>query len=754
MAEDKDQLQDGELTQGEGLYAFLKTEIAIATDWQSGCQEKVSEVYKIYKDDRKHGSANSNKKVNLFWSSLQTMKPSVFASVPKVDVRRRNADRDRIKRMSAEILERATEYSLDCHQDFEVVATSALDDFLVAGRAVFWERYKFKKEKTEERIPILPEELQSGMSQALNRQIQPQEVQQDEQGYFVWEPVEKITSQESITDYVSFEDFLHNPARTKDEIRWQARRHYFTKAELNTLWPKLADSIELTKEPEGLNGLKINKEEQKRYKKAEVFEIWNLEDRKVYYFSPGYDQGAIEIKDDPLGLKNFFPSTTIYDFVTPQELLPTPEYCMAQDQLEEINSLTDRIDAIVKIIRANAACPAELKDKLDQLLGGDNIIVGIPNWMAFQQNGGLELMRFLPIEQHITVLQQLLGARETAKQLYYEVTRQSDLMRGVSDPTETASAQDIKSGYADVTLKSKQRKFQKFLRDAIRIKAEIVAEQFEPEILYAMTGAGGFSEQMTQEEYFACIDLLKNDTMRDYAINIETDSTIIADERRDKQNVSEFINSITPYLQQTMQSLKEAPELAPSFLEMLLMFMRSFNISSGVEDSVEIGLRDILEKQKLAAQQPPPPPPVDPVVVQLQNETAIQHEKNEYQLQIKQMELQQHERDLTREEAQIISDAQIEQQKLQIQKEELMLQAEKQRNDFWLQLEELKIKAGEADKALIESQLTETPASAAEANLPPIQIAVQMPEAKPKVARFETLPDGTRQAVITDMVIS
>jgi len=763
---DTEKLQAGELKQGESLVKFWQAEIDLARNWRDKWLDKAQQVYKIYRDDRDFTKANSKKKVNLYWSSLQTMMPSIFTSVPKVDCRRRNADRDKIKRISAEILERATEYSVECHQDYFNVVTNALNDFLVAGRGVLWERYEFQKEKTLQRVVIMPEELQSGVSQALNRPIKPEEVQTDEQGSFVMEPTEKITYQKSITDYVPFDDFFYNPARTLDEVRWKARRHYFTRKELERYWPDIAGEVDLTKEPDGLSSLKLDKEEQKRYKKAEVFEIWNLEDKRVYYISPGYDAGALEIKDDPLGLEKFFPCNEVFDFITPQELLPTPEYCMAQDQLEEINSLTDRIDALVRIIRANGVCPAEFKEQLAQILSGDNILAGLTNFVAFNQAGGTNIIQFLPLEQFIQVLQQLLQAREMAKQLYYEVTRQSDLMRGASNPLETASAQNLKSDYADVTQESKRRKFEKFLRDAIRIKAEIIAEQFEPEILFAMTGMNGFSEQVTQQDFFAAIQLLKDDTMRDYAINIETDSTIISDERKNKQNVSEFIGSITPYLGQTMESLRQAPELAPAFIEMLMMFMRSFKISSGVEDSIEMGLRDLLEKQKQLAKQPPPPPPQDPMVVQLQNQAAIEHEKNVFQLEQKKVEATQKDKDIFRQQAETISNATLEQARIQIEREKVLLQAEKQRHDFWLAIEDLKIKADEvqktelaalaakasADSEPIGDEIEQSPPEPKPA-LPepqPIHVHVNMPQSGSKIARFRTGPTGEREAIIED----
>jgi hypothetical protein len=59
---------------------------------------------------------------------------------------------------------------------------------------------------------------------------------------------------------------------------------------------------------------------------------------------------------------------------------------------------------------------------------------------------------------------------------------------GVVRSRETLGAQKIKAQFGGNRLKKRQDKVQKWIRDTLRIKAEIIAEHFEPQKLAEMTG--------------------------------------------------------------------------------------------------------------------------------------------------------------------------------------------------------------------------------------------------------------------------
>ena len=121
-------------------------------------------------------------------------------------------------------------------------------------------------------------------------------------------------------------------------------------------------------------------------------------------------------------------------------------------------------------------------------------------------------------------------------------------------------------------------------------------------------------------------DLLANDDMRGYRIEVETDSTIQPDEDAEKQRRTEFVTAIGGLLQQAVPLLGAAPELAPLVGETILFTARGFRAGRQLEDVIEQAFKAVQDRLS----QPPPQQP-DPNAAMLQ---AKQKEK-EMDLQFK-----------------------------------------------------------------------------------------------------------------------
>jgi hypothetical protein len=111
---------------------------------------------------------------------------------------------------------------------------------------------------------------------------------------------------------------------------------------------------------------------------------------------------------------------------------------------------------------------------------------------------------------------------------------------GASDPNETLGAQQLKAQFGSTRMKRRQRAVQKWIRDLYKLKAEIIAEHFEPQVLQEMTG-----EQMTPE----VMQLLRSDKLRSYRIDIETDSTIFEDAEAEKKARTEMVAGISKFME-------------------------------------------------------------------------------------------------------------------------------------------------------------------------------------------------------------
>ena len=100
-------------------------------DWHKK-SVKVLDRYK-QKDAKKHS-------FNILWSNTETLRPAVYNSLPKPDVRRRFKDDDPLGKAVSDVLGRALEFGLDT-TDFNHEIEATVGDMLLPGRGIARVRY-------------------------------------------------------------------------------------------------------------------------------------------------------------------------------------------------------------------------------------------------------------------------------------------------------------------------------------------------------------------------------------------------------------------------------------------------------------------------------------------------------------------------------------------------------------------------------------------------------------------------------------
>jgi hypothetical protein len=115
-------------------------------------------------------------------------------------------------------------------------------------------------------------------------------------------------------------------------------------------------------------------------------------------------------------------------------------------------------------------------------------------------------------------------------------------------------------------MREPQAEMQRFVRDVVRIIAEIICEHFSPEQIADMAGAEALMKdqfaadpQMAMNTYMAAIQLLKEDRARGYRITIETDSTVELDAAQEKADRIEFLTAATGFLEKAAGMAQNAP---------------------------------------------------------------------------------------------------------------------------------------------------------------------------------------------------
>jgi len=556
-------------------------ELKLAADEDKKWGKRGDKIVKRYRDERQ-GWSDNGKRYNILWANIQTMLPALYGRTPRAQVERRWKDKDPVGRTASVILERALQYEIDHYGDFDNTNKHAVLDRLLPGRGTAWVRFETKEVAEAEVIE---------------------------------EPVEEVMGEQpdttyecTPTDYVFWKDFRCSPARTWDEVVWVARRIYMGRADGVARFGEDFKEVPLAHEPIGLDDLSkagASQAEQESLKKAIVWEIWSKNDKRVYWIAEGHNK-MLDSKEDPYGLDNFWPCPKpLFATQTTDTLVPVPDYALYQDQAEEIDMLTQRIGMLTEALKVVGVYDASQPAIARMLTEGvNNTLIGVDSWAAFGEKGGLKgTVDFLPMEQVVSALTYCYTAREQAKQVVYEVTGLSDIIRGASMASETATAQQIKSQYASLRLKRMQTEVAQFCSELLRIKAQLMCDLYSPESLKQMSGIMGTDDADYADEAIA---LIKQEPARSFRIEVAADSLVEMDEIGEKQSRTEFMTAFGAVLRDAVPMVQAAPEMGALVGEVLQFVVRTFKGGRQLENVLETTIAKMNEPKPEAEPQPDP----------------------------------------------------------------------------------------------------------------------------------------------------
>lgn len=618
--------------------------------------ERSKKIVKRYRDDR--SSTDGARRYSMLWANVQTMFPVLYSRTPKAEVERRNKDNDPAARCASEILQRALQYELDSYGDFDAAMRGVVQDLLLPGRGVPWVRFE------EEEIRLAgpaADALPEGVS---GEGPEPTGDAPD--------PAERMVKRpRTVVDYVYWQDFRTSPARCWAEVDWVARRVYMTKDEGKKRFGDKFDNVPLTGQPIGQDQMEragITQSDVEGMKKAEVWEIWCKTDHKVYWYAKGAPELLGE-REDETGLDGFFPTPEpLYATQTNDTLVPVPDYSLYQDQAQEIDLLTNRIGLLIDALRVVGVYPEEAGAEMGRIFteGTENTLIPVKDWAKFSERGGIEgMISFVPLKEVVAALAQCYQAREQAKQVVFEITGISDIIRGATRASETATAQNIKRQFGSLRVSTRQKAVARVASDILRIKAQMMADLYPIDDLVEMSGIMGTPDAQFVPQ---AIQLLKTEPMRQYRIEVASDSMVEMDAEQEKASRTEFLQAASQFMNQALGLAQAVPELQPLLGEMLMFGIRAYPAARSLEATFEQAMEQL--------NQPKPPQP-DPA--QMQAEQAAQMEQMKLQME-NQFQQERMRGDVQVQQAKIAMQAQLEQQRSTMQanldRERARLQAE------------------------------------------------------------------------------
>lgn len=563
-------------------------------------RDDVKKTLRRYSLSNESGETENGGKFNILWSNTEVLRQAVYNKPPQPDVRQRFDSKDPVALAAAELLDRALTYQID-FADFHAFAERAVLDVLLCGRAVMRVRYS-------------PEFSAEGF----------------------------LIRERLAFENVAWNDFVHDEARYWEKVDWIAFRHTVTRDEFAELFPEYpAEKVSFTAsgnsdKDDDWKPEQDSPDTAKRLK-AQLWEVWSRREGAVVWVSPGCDEVIAE-EEPPLRLEGFYPiARPVIAIDKPDSLMPQPLYMQYQEQAAELDRVSDRISRLVRAVKWRGLYDATLGDDLGRVFSEaqDGDLIPTSNSAAIMEMGGVRNAFYLiPIEQLVAVLQQLYVARDQSKQTIYEITGISDVLRGETNPNETATAQQIKANWGGNRVAGLSRKIQWGFSDVLRLAAEIMAENFDQQTLSDMTGMTFPTKQeqqqaqmqaqqvkqaaragdpqarqqgqqivqkaqaiMGQPAWEDVLEVLHSDRMRSFKVDIETDSTIAPNQKADMEELEMSMSTLDKLMKSLTQGIQAGVLSADAGKQLLNAVVRKLPMQNAMIPALDEQGPDPMRKQ-------------------------------------------------------------------------------------------------------------------------------------------------------------
>jgi hypothetical protein len=667
MVKKKDNQTDAEL-----WFAEIDESLAREKEWR----DKGEAINCRYRNDDRVTTADA--RYNILYSNTETMAPMLFSRVPEPIIRQRG-NKSPAARDLSDLISGAIEYTND-ENKVSVVFEDAVKDYQLSGKGQVRIKVDNVIDTIETRVPVEPIEIEAVQVDEETGEIlqagvfetpEGAEVDEETGELFQTEEQEELVFQEISVTYHAWDEWTHSAGSRWDDIMWVDYIGMMNKEAFEgEFGKKLAAKVPFTAKIKKSTRNKVAEQEPM----VEVHEVWDKTKRQRFFMVRGYEnifdaEGRENKKDDdPLGLNNFFPSPApLMSITTNDQMIPVPFFMQYEDQANQLDILTTRIESIVDNLRHRGVFDAQFP--LHDLYNAtDGEFIPLEDYAKLSDRGGLAAVwDTVPIQNDAVVLQTLIAEREQVLNTIFEIIGISDIMRGKTNPNEAAETNRIKGNFGTIRISKQQRQVQAFIRDTYELLGEALVENIDPQVLQLMTGV-----EVTPE----MLQLMQTQQPRTFWIDIETDSTVVTDEAQEQQEAQELIGAIAsfgeiiPILAQTVG--KEGTKAL--FFEAF----SKFRSGRSLEDTINKSIDDLEEEQEGAPDQP------DPEMIKAQNEQQkLQLEAQKMQLegQLKQAELSLAQQKLQIEAGKAISEdeknrtsnaldaarLQLDQQKLQLE---------------------------------------------------------------------------------------
>ena len=526
--------------------------------------ETINNIYSL------ENTTDSKFSFNILWSNTQTILPILMGNSPLPVVQQRNNENNPKARVAAQIIERCLSYEIEKENWLSTFKKICLDNILFS-RGVPWIRYSANEEGKEQKTPL---------------------------------------------DYVFYQDFSHAPLKSWEEVKlfgWVARKVSMSKEQVATRFgEEIADEIDYPNSSDNPDnrGADDNNYDADKSKRLEptinVYERWNVTDKKVYWFCKEYKEAFLEVRDDPYKLEGFFPCPTpFYGTISNSSLVPIPDYSQYEPQAKLLETLSGRLENIVRKLWLKGIFPSGQANFETFLEAEENIFKEMK--LTGTNDDLRKMIHFMDLSPLIQIAQGLIQQIEQVKQTIFELVGIADIVRGAVNPREKLGQSRLKSQATSNRISIRQKELELCIRDCLRIKAKLIAELYTNDQIIQMSDVYNIPEvraAQPQDQFKIIVDalnLMRNGKIREYLIEVEENSTKTIDEAAQKEETNEFLSTMGQFIKEALPLAQAQPSITPLITEVMQFAVRGFNAGR----SVEYKFHEIGEVLNQEAQQQP-----------------------------------------------------------------------------------------------------------------------------------------------------
>lgn len=718
-------------------------------------QAKADSIDKLYADLGKLANVTRDRQFQLFWANIQVLGPSIYARPPVPVVVPKFKDRRPLYRVASELMERCSMVAFDL-SDINSVMMLLRDDLTIVGRGSPWVRYETKGESdTEsERVCIEHKDRKDFLHEPARNWL--------EVGWVAGASYLSKREMRQRFRKTSGDVYKEAAYAVRKEDRDNGAADNRLKAKVWEIWSKTEDRVVWVSE-----GCEKLLDDDKPHLKLEGFfpcprPAYATVQRRSLIPVPDmvyYKDQLEEINDlttrihalsDSLQVKGFYMAGgEIGEAVEAAMKLNDPGKVMVPvSNWAALGSNTGDpiiwlpIDMIATTVAGLVELRRQIIDDVYQIMGLSDIMRGsteaaetLGAQQLKSQYGSVrirdkqgELVRVA--RDLVRIAAEIMAENFSKKTLLemsqMEIPTDADIKRQVEEATAQAEQQfqqQLEQGQQQAISNPETAQQIQADPEAAQQQAAQMAQQLQQQIMGQLQPHIEKLEATPTVE--AVMQFLKDNKIRSFVLDIETDSTIQPDEQAEKQSRMELMGVLAQVIAQFAPLLQMSPAMAPMFGELVKFAMAPYRVGRQLEGVID----DAIEQAVQQAQQPQPNPEAEAMKAdqeikkaelqqrqqeaQMRGQIEMQKAQMDAQSKLAEMQGRQQENDakLAQIQAQMERDAQkgtLEMQKLQMEieakKQELAIRREEAQIDAAVTQQQAQIQQNAAAQQATQSE--------------------------------------------------